>query len=227
MPSLDSERALERLVRELKRLPGIGTKSATRIAHFILRQSEDYAETLSQSIVNARKRLNMCSICCNFSETPICPICQSPQRSDEILCVVEHPADLEAFEKSGKFHGRYHVLHGALSPLDGMDESKLRIQQLQQRLRSGSVKEVVLATNPTVEGDTTALYIARLIKYNGAGYSSGNNAMPGSDSDTGSLKDSAKSIKVTRIAHGIPVGSEIEYLDGATLGKALQNRVVL
>jgi recombination protein RecR len=132
---------------------------------------------------------------------PVCALCLNPQRTDEILCVVESPADLEAFEKSGKFQGRYHVLHGALSPLDGMDEGKLRIQQLQQRLKSGVVKEVVLATNPTVEGDTTALYIARLIKYNGT--------------------------KVTRIAHGIPVGGEIEYLDGATLGKALQNRVIL
>jgi recombination protein RecR len=197
----DSEKALERLVRELKRLPGIGTKSATRLAYFILRQSEEYAVSLSQSILAARQRLNMCSVCSNFSEAPICALCLNPQRSDEVLCVVESPADLEAFEKSGKFQGRYHVLHGALSPLDGMDEGKLRIQQLQQRLKSGVVKEVVLATNPTVEGDTTALYIARLIKYNGT--------------------------KVTRIAHGIPVGGEIEYLDGATLGKALQNRVIL
>jgi recombination protein RecR len=197
----DTERALEKLVRDLKRLPGIGTKSATRIAYYILRQSEEYSESLAQNILAARKRLNMCAVCSNFSESPVCFICSNHERSDEILCVVESPADLEAFEKSGKFQGKYHVLHGALSPLDGVDESKLRIQQLQQRLKSGTVKEVVLATNPTVEGDTTALYIARLIKYNGT--------------------------KVTRIAHGIPVGGEIEYLDGATLGKALQNRVLL
>lgn len=197
----DSEKALERLVRELKRLPGIGTKSATRLAYYILRQSEEYAVSLSQSILAARQKLNMCNICCNFSEAPTCNICLNSQRTEEILCVVETPSDLEAFEKSGKFGGKYHVLHGALSPLDGMDEGKLRIHQLQQRLKTGVIKEVVLATNPTVEGDTTALYIARLIKYNG--------------------------IKVTRIAHGIPVGAEIEYLDGATLGKALQNRVIL
>ncbi|MFM8316215.1 MAG: recombination mediator RecR, partial [Deltaproteobacteria bacterium] len=128
-------------------------------------------------------------------------ICNNPERTDEILCVVEEPSDVMAFEKSRQFNGKYHVLHGALSPLDGIDEGKLKIRELQNRIKQGQIKEVVLATNPTVEGDTTALYIARLIKYN--------------------------DIKVSRIAHGIPVGAEIEYLDGATLGKALQNRVSL
>jgi len=192
---------LLQLIEALKELPGIGEKTATRLAFFILRQPQEYAELLSQAVLNARTRVHTCAECCNFSEEPTCTICASPNRNSEIICVVEDPSDLAAFEKSRQFQGKYHVLHGAISPLDGMDESKLRITQLQERLKTGKVTEVILATNPTVEGDTTALYLARLIKYNG--------------------------VKVSRIAHGIPVGAEIEYLDGATLGKALQNRVNL
>lgn len=198
---MDAINSLDQLIQGLKQLPGIGEKTATRLAHFIIRQPERFAHRLAQSIAGARKELHICSECCNFSPSPTCSICSSHQRRTDVLCVVESPSDLSAFERSGKFQGKYHVLHGALSPLDGIDESKLRIKQLQERLQSGQIKEVILATNPTVEGDTTALYIARLIKYNG--------------------------IKVTRIAHGIPVGGEIEYLDGATLAKALENRVTL
>ncbi|MBY0371122.1 recombination mediator RecR [bacterium] len=193
--------ALENLIDELKQLPGIGVKTATRLAYFILRQPEDFAHSLGESIQVARATLHSCTQCCNFTEQPICTICSNANRSDEIVCVVEEPSDILAFERSRHFQGKYHVLHGVISPLDGMDESKLKIQRLQERLREGVIKEVILATNPTVEGDTTALYIARLIKSSG--------------------------VKVTRIAHGIPVGAEIEYLDGATLGKALQNRVSL
>jgi recombination protein RecR len=195
------ENALSRLIGDLKQLPGVGEKTATRLAHFILRQPERFAESLAQSLIDARRRLHTCTQCCNFSEEPTCSICSNPQRSDDIICVVEEPSDLAAFEKSRYFSGKYHVLHGVISPLEGVDEQRLKIRELQQRLQEGKVQEVILATNPTVEGDTTALYIARLIKYNG--------------------------VKVSRIAHGIPVGSEIEYLDGATLGKALQNRVTL
>jgi len=198
---LKIDNALDRLIFELKQLPGIGEKTATRLAHFILRQPERFAESLASSLLAARKKLHTCNECCNFSELPTCPICSNPQRSDGIICVVEEPSDLSAFEKSRFFTGKYHVLHGVISPLDGIDEQKLKIRELQERVKTGRVQEVILATNPTVEGDTTALYIARLIKYNG--------------------------VKVSRIAHGIPVGSEIEYLDGATLGKALQNRVSL
>lgn len=201
MAQLDSINILQSLITELKELPGVGEKTATRLAYFILRQPERFAESLSSAILEARKRLHSCTQCCNFSESSLCSICSDPQRSDEVICVVEEPSDLLAFEKSRHFSGKYHVLHGYLSPLDGIDEGKLKIQQLQARVKEGLVKEVILATNPTVEGDTTALYIARLIKYNG--------------------------LKVSRIAHGIPVGAEIEYLDGATLGKALQNRVSL
>lgn len=199
--TLRLDNPLDRLIHELKQLPGVGEKTATRLSHFILRQPESYAHGLAEALVAARESLHTCSICCNFSETPICSICTNPQRSEETICVVEEPSDVVAFEKSRFFTGRYHVLHGVLSPLDGIDEKKLRVRELQERLKAGGITEVILATNPTVEGDTTALYIARLIKYNG--------------------------VKVSRIAHGIPVGSEIEYLDGATLGKALQNRVSL
>ena len=201
LETLRPEDLLGNLIADLKLLPGIGEKTATRLAYFILRQPEHFAQKLAASILGARQKLHSCAQCYNFSELPICPICSSLERTDEIICVVEEPSDVTALERSRVFNGKYHVLHGALSPLDGIDENKLKIRQLQERLKDGRAKEVVLATNPTVEGDTTALYIARLIKYNG--------------------------VKVSRIAHGIPVGAEIEYLDGATLGKALQNRVAL
>lgn len=195
------EGIFDKLVGALKGLPGVGEKTATRLAYFILREPDHFAKTLSSTIVEAREKLQSCSECFTFTEETVCSICVNPNRTGDILCVVEAPSDLVAFEKSRQFSGKYHVLHGALSPLDGIDESRLKIRQLQERVKRGGVKEVILATNPTVEGDTTALYIARLIKYN--------------------------DIKVSRIAHGIPVGAEIEYLDGATLGKALQNRVTL
>lgn len=191
----------ERLVHELKQLPGIGEKTATRLSYFILRQPEKFAQNLAHAVINARNELQTCLQCCTFSENTVCAICSDSNRSDEIVCVVEEPSDIVAFERARQFKGKYHVLHGSLSPLDGIDEGKLKIAQLHERLKCGLIKEVILATNPTVEGDTTALYIARLLKYNG--------------------------LKVSRIAHGIPVGAEIEYLDGATLGKALQNRVTM
>ena len=192
---------LGKLVFELKQLPGIGEKTATRLAYFILRQPEHFSEGLASAISQARKLLQSCVQCCTFSEEETCEICGNPERLNEVICVVEEPPDIAAFEKSRAFQGKYHVLHGAISPLDGIDEEKLKVRQLQTRIQAGTVQEVILATNPTVEGDTTALYLARLLKNQG--------------------------VKVSRIAHGIPVGAEIEYLDGATLGKALQNRVTL
>lgn len=201
MSHTDKNSLLDVLIHELKQLPGIGEKTATRLSYFILRQPESYAQNLTRAIALAREKLKICVSCCNFTEQPICSLCADPQRVDEIICVVEEPSDVMAFERSRQFHGKYHVLHGVISPLDGINESKLKIKELQQRLVGGRTQEVIMATNPTVEGDTTALYLARIIKYGG--------------------------IKVSRIAYGIPVGSEIEYLDGATLGKALQNRVSL
>ncbi len=203
MANFESEQSstLDSLVLSLKELPGIGEKTATRLAHFIIRQPRVYAERLAASVLQAREKLQTCALCCTFTESALCSICDNPKRRGEIICVVESPADLSAFEKAQQFGGKYHVLHGALSPLDGIHESKLKIKELQERIKRDQVEEVILATNPTVEGDTTALYIARLIKFSG--------------------------LKVSRIAYGIPVGSEIEYLDGATLSKALQNRVAM
>lgn len=201
MQSSNDSGVLFNAIQELKQLPGVGEKTATRLAHFIIRQPERYAQSLAEAILEVRQKLRICSLCCNFTEDPLCRICSRPDRADSIICVVESPSDLDAFEKSGEFAGKYHVLHGSLSPLEGINEKKLKIKELQERIKCHKVQEVILATNPTVEGDTTALYIARLLKYNG--------------------------VKLTRIAYGIPVGSEIEYLDGATLGKALQNRVAL
>jgi len=199
--SSDMESILSNLVQELKHFPGIGEKTATRLAYFILREPDTFANALSEAILDAKKKIHTCTECFTFSESTLCKICSNTERSTEIICVVESPSDLVAFERSRQFKGKYHVLHGVLSPLDGMDETRLKIKQLQEKLKAGGITEVILATNPTVEGDTTALYIARLIKYNG--------------------------VRVSRIAHGIPVGAEIEYLDSATLGKALQNRVAL
>ena len=190
--------ALNRLVSELKRMPGIGEKTATRLAHFILRQPPDFAESLAQSLMSAREQLHACAHCCNFSETPVCPICSNPERSDEVLCVVEEPSDVIAFEKSHSFSGKYHVLHGVISPLDGIDERRLRIKELQERLRAGKIQEVILATNPTVEGEATAYFITEQLR--GAG------------------------VAVSRIAHGVPLGGELEYVDGGTLQHAFQGR---
>ncbi|MBI4403055.1 MAG: recombination protein RecR [Deltaproteobacteria bacterium] len=195
------ENALDKLIHSLKQLPGVGEKTATRLAYFILREAESFSTHLAQSIVEARQKLQTCSSCCNFSENSTCFICSNLERTEETICVVEQPSDISALERSRQFKGKYHVLHGVLSPLDGIHEESLKIKELLTRIERGNVREVILATNPTVEGDTTALYIARLIKYN--------------------------NVRVSRIAYGIPVGSEIEYLDGATLGKALQNRVSL
>lgn len=198
---MEAEPILERLIRELKHLPGVGEKTATRFAHFIIRQPLTFAQELGGAIREAREKLQTCTVCCNFTEAAVCAICADPRRSDQIICVVEGPPEMAAFEKTRKFNGRYHILHGAISPLDGIDESRLKIKELQERVKKNGTQEVILATNPNVEGDTTALYVARTLKFDG--------------------------LKVSRIAYGIPVGSEIEYLDGATLGKALQNRVLL
>lgn len=196
-----SEKLLHVLIENLKELPGIGVKTATRLSYFILRKPEDYARNLAKALIEARSQLKFCKECCDFTSDELCSICSDPKRDSDVICVVEEPSDILAFEKSHSFNGKYHVLHGAFSPLDGIDEAKLKVKELIERIKRGGIVEVILATNPTVEGDTTALYIARLIKYN--------------------------DIKVTRIAHGIPVGAEIEYLDGATLGKALENRVIM
>ncbi len=189
---------LAALVQQLARLPGVGEKTAARLAFHILRAPPSYAEELARAIVELRQRLRQCSVCFQLTESDPCPICSDERREPGLLCVVAFPQDLMAIERTGGFRGRYHVLHGVLSPLDGIGPDELRIQPLLARLGAGEVQEVILATSPNVEGDATALYLARLIKPLG--------------------------IRVTRIASGVPIGGELEYADGVTLNRALEGR---
>ncbi len=190
--------AVEDLINEFSKLPGIGKKTATRLAFHILRCSKEDAQALARSILRVKERVRLCRICFNIAEAEVCAICNDPQRDHSLLCVVEEPNDLMAIEGAGTFRGVYHVLHGAISPLDGVGPRELKIEELLQRLRRGGVKEVILATNPTVEGDATSLYLAKLIKPLG--------------------------IRVTRIAQGIPAGGDIEYVDSKTMSKSLEGR---
>lgn len=189
---------IQRLAHQLSRLPGIGEKTASRLTFFILKASESYVRELAQALLDVKSKIHPCSLCCNLTDREPCALCQDPRRSDDVICVVEQPIDMQAIERSREYRGRYHVLHGALSPLEGIGPDQLRIQELLKRLSSGRVKEIIMATDPDVEGDATALYLARLIRPLG--------------------------IKVSRLAHGIPVGSELEYIDHATIQKALDNR---
>src|SRR5437773_995630 len=189
---------LRRLVERLTRLPGVGEKSATRLAFFLLRADSEYAEALADAITALKREIRLCSRCLGFTEQDPCALCADPRRSDELVCVVEDPADLMAIERAGDFRGRYHVLHGTLAPLEGVGPEQLKVAELVTRLRDGSVREVILATNATVEGEATALYLAKLIKPLG--------------------------VKVTRIAHGLPMGGDVEYADSVTLSRALEGR---
>ncbi|TMA41584.1 MAG: recombination protein RecR [Deltaproteobacteria bacterium] len=189
---------MARLVQQLSRLPGIGEKTAGRLAFWILRADREYAQALAEAIISMKDETRLCSVCFALTEADPCPICTDPQRSAETICVVEEPPDLLAVERARGFRGRYHVLHGALAPLDGVGPDELKIEPLLARLRAGAVREVIVATNPTTEGEATALYLARLIKPLG--------------------------IRVTRIAHGIPVGGDLEYADVVTVGRALEGR---
>jgi len=190
--------SMTRLVRELMRLPGIGERTAGRLAFHILRVDRDYAQALAEAIVAVKDETRLCSTCFALTEADPCPICTDETRSAETICVVEEPADMLAVERAREFRGRYHVLHGALAPLDGVGPDDLKIHPLLVRLRGGEVREVILATNPTAEGEATALYLAKLIKPLG--------------------------LKVTRIAHGVPVGGDLEYADVMTVGRALEGR---
>lgn len=190
--------AMSRLIKGLARLPGIGEKTAARLAFHILRQPEDYAKELAAALVEVKQRMRLCSRCCNLVESDPCPTCADASRRDDTICVVEEPRDLLALERARDYRGRYHVLHGALSPIDGIGPDDLKIRELIQRLSGDAVKEVIVATNPTVTGEATALYLSKLIKPMG--------------------------VKVTRIAHGVPVGGSLEFVDEVTLGKALENR---
>ncbi len=189
---------ITRLLDELERLPGVGPKSAQRIAYWLLTTDVQGAQRLADAIVEVKRSIHFCPRCFNFAEGELCEVCADPERDQTILCVVEEPRDLAAVERTHEFRGLYHVLHGAISPIDGIGPEQLRVHELIGRLADGSVREVVVATNPNVEGETTALYLARLIKPLG--------------------------VTVTRIASGLPVGGDLEYADEVTLGRALEAR---
>ena len=186
------------LIEQLSKLPGIGRKTAQRLAFFILEMDDLEVEKLSKSIIDAKENIKLCSICCNLTDIDPCQICQNTQRDKSIICVVEGAKDIIAMERTREYKGEYHVLHGVISPMDNIGPNDIKIKELLARLSDGVVKEIILATNPTVEGEATALYLSKLIKPIG--------------------------VKVTRIAHGIPVGGDLEYFDEVTLAKAMDNR---
>jgi recombination protein RecR len=189
---------MTRLIDELKKLPGVGNKSAQRLAFHILRSSEDDATLLADAVREVKSKLRLCSICNNITDVDPCVYCSNPTRNQQLICVVEEPTNISSIEKTRNFNGVYHVLHGTLSPLHGVGPEHLRINNLLKRVEGGRVEEVILATNPTVEGEATATYLSRLIKSEGT--------------------------KVTRIATGVPVGSDIEYADEVTMQKAMEGR---
>jgi recombination protein RecR len=194
----DFAEPLARLIDELKRLPGIGQKSAQRIAFHLERASREDAERLAAAILEAKDKLRLCSLCNNLTEQDPCDYCTDPRRDPEVICVVETPYNVVGIEKTREYHGLYHVLHGALSPLQGVGPDQLKLKNLLERLKGGKIKELIVATNPNVEGEATAIYLSKLIKPLG--------------------------VKVTRIAMGIPVGSELEFADEVTMLKALEGR---
>ncbi len=189
---------LLKLIEQFERLPGIGSKTAQRLAYFVLNMPKEQAAEFSNAIIEAHEKIRYCEVCCNFSEGELCPVCKSDRRDKSVICVVETPRDAIALESTREFDGVYHVLHGAISPLNGIGPDQLYIKQLLSRLSDDTVKEVIMATNPTVEGEATAMYISRLLKPMG--------------------------IKVTRLAYGIPVGGDLEYADEVTLARALEGR---
>ena len=192
---------LSKLISELGRLPGIGGKTAQRLAFHILSMDDEEAESIANAIINAKKSMKYCSVCGNLTDQDPCSICKDPKRENDVICVVENPRDVLAMERIKEFHGKYHVLHGAISPMEGIGPDDINIRQLIVRLQQEDVKELILATNPNFEGEATAMYIAKLVKPSG--------------------------IKVSRIAHGIPVGGDLEYADEETLLKAVEGRRVL
>ena len=190
---------LAKLIAELSKLPGVGGKSAQRLAFHILSMSDEEASALADSITSAKKSMKYCSVCGNLTDVDPCPICSDQSRDKSVICVVESPKDVSAMERIKEYNGQYHVLNGAISPIDGIGPDDINLKSLIQRLMEhDEVKEVILATNPNIEGEATAMYIARLVKPSG--------------------------IKVSRIAHGIPVGGDLEYADEVTLSKAMEGR---
>lgn len=191
---------IRRLIEELSRFPGIGEKTAARMAAHILRSSRDDAKRLAESITSVKEKIGFCSVCFNLAEGSLCEICKNPLRDKDIICVVEDPDSLIAIEESGSFKGRYHVLHGTLSPLDGIGPDQLKLKELLERISGERVKEIIIATNPNVQGESTALLITKLVK----------------------SKD--KDLNISRIALGVPVGGDLKYTDKMTLSKAIEYR---
>lgn len=187
-----------RLIAELVKLPGIGPKTAQRLAFHLLRRPREEALALADAIREACVRVVPCSVCCNLTDQDPCSVCSDPRRDASLICVVEEPRDVAAFERMGAYRGRYHVLHGALSPVDGVGPEQLRVRELLARVAAGGVSEVVLATNPTVEGEATALFLARLLRPSG--------------------------VRVTRLARGLPEGGDLDYVDELTLSRAFEGR---
>ncbi len=188
---------LEKLVEQFERMPGIGYKTAQRLAYYVLNLPKTEAKAFSDAIIDAHKKIHYCKVCCNLTDSELCPVCGNAKRDKSVICVVETPRDAMAMEATDEYRGTYHILHGAISPLNDVGPDDLKIKELIARL-SGDVSEVIMATNPTVEGDATAMYLSRLLKPMG--------------------------IKVTRLAYGIPVGGDLEYADQVTLARALEGR---
>ena len=193
-----SEHSALPLVTLAEQFPSIGMKTAQRLAYFVMSMSEQDVKEFAEALLNAKKNVHPCTICQNLTEHEVCPICSDTTRDKSLICVVETPKDVTAFERTGEYNGLYHVLHGLLSPIDNITPDKLKIKELLSRLGNGEVREVIMATNPTVEGEATAMYLARLLKPMG--------------------------LKVSRLAFGLPVGGIVEYADEVTLYRALQNR---
>lgn len=189
---------IDRLINEFSKLPGIGRKTAQRLAFHVINMDIKDVTGLSKALVDVKNEIKYCSVCCNISDSEVCPICANSHRDPFTICVVEDPRDVAAMERTKDYSGRYHVLNGVISPMDGIGPDMLNIKELISRLGDGSVKEIIMATNPTIEGEATAMYISRLVKPMG--------------------------IKVTRIAHGLPVGGDLEYADDVTISKALEGR---
>ncbi|MFT3951464.1 MAG: recombination mediator RecR [Oscillospiraceae bacterium] len=186
------------LAEQFAKLPGIGMKTAQRLAYFVMTMTDEEARTFADAIVNAHRTVHACAVCQNLTDQDICPICADDRRDHATVCVVESPKDIAAFERTREYHGVYHVLHGLISPIDGVTPDKLRIRELLARVATGDLSEVIMATNPTVEGEATAMYLSKLLKPLG--------------------------VKVTRLAFGLPVGAILEYADEVTLYRALENR---
>jgi recombination protein RecR len=195
---LQHAQPINRLIQELTKLPGVGEKTASRLAMHILRGPKEDAEGLARAILEVKEKIRFCGQCFNLTDQDPCRLCQDPKRNREILCVVSNPEDFMALEKSGGFRGLYHVLHGVLSPLEGVGPKDLRISELLARLQGGEIKEVILATNPSVEGEATAQYLSQIMR--------------------------PLNIRVTRIARGVPMGGDLQYIDELTLSKSLENR---